>query len=161
MRILGIDPALTSLGYGIIESDGPKIRYSHSGLIRTSASTPIHKRLHHITSEISKILELYNPVKIAMEETFMNTNAASSLKLGYVRGALMALFGGNAAPYFEYKPNLIKKTLVGVGHADKDQVIHMIRIVLSGAPDKLSSDEADALAVAYTCLVHSGQGCNQ
>lgn len=156
IKILGIDPALTKLGYGLIINEAPKIRYVASGVISTAASTPIHKRLYYISSEIEKLLDLYKPDKIAMEETFMNTNAASSLKLGYVRGALMSLFGGQDTPYFEYKPNLIKKTLVGVGHADKDQVIHMIKIVLSGAPEKLSSDEADALAVAYTCLVHSG-----
>lgn len=156
MKILGIDPALTSLGYGIILSDAPKIRYIDSGVVRTSASTPIHKRLYQITSKIDGLLDIHQPDKIAMEETFMNTNAASSLKLGYVRGALMSIFGGKTTPYFEYKPNLIKKTLVGVGHADKDQVIHMIKVVLSNISGELSSDEADALAVAYTCLVHSG-----
>lgn len=155
MKILGIDPALTNLGYGLIASEAPKIRYIASGVIRSSASTPIHQRLHYIASEVEKLIAIHKPDKISMEETFMNTNAVSSLKLGYVRGALMAIFGGQETPYFEYKPNLIKKTLVGVGHADKNQIIHMIKIVLTAAPDTLSSDEADALAVAYTCLVHS------
>ena len=154
MKILGIDPALTKLGYGIIVNDAPKIRFVTAGVISTNASTAMHKRLHYISSEITKIVDLHEPDLIAMEETFVNMNPSSSLKLGYVRGALMSIFGGKTTPYFEYKPNLIKKTLVGVGHAEKEQIIHMIKIVLSGAPESLSPDEADALAVAYTALVH-------
>jgi crossover junction endodeoxyribonuclease RuvC len=153
MKILGIDPALTRLGFGVIQIKHPKIYYVASGVVETKASTDMHKRLAHITNEIRGIIEHHNPDFIAMEETFINKNAGSSLKLGYVRGAIMALIGNYDKPYFEYKPNLIKKTVVGVGHAEKHQVSHMIQLIISGTPSLTYLDEADALAVAYTCSV--------
>ena len=151
--ILGIDPALSSLGYGVIRTEGSKIRYIDSGANKTSASEPMHNRLYKISNAIEQIILLYKPDVIAMEESFVNKNPSTSLKLGYARGALMALIGGLNVPYFEYKPNLIKKTVVGTGHAEKEQVMHMMKIILSNSPVTLSSDEADALAVAYTCWV--------
>lgn len=151
--ILGIDPALSNLGYGIIRSQGNKISYIDSGTIKTSASESMHNRLYKLSSSIEQVILLNRPDVIAMEESFVNKNPSTSLKLGYARGALMALIGGMQIPYYEYKPNLIKKTVVGTGHADKEQVIHMMKIILSGSPEKLTSDEADALAVAYTNFV--------
>jgi crossover junction endodeoxyribonuclease RuvC len=156
MKILGIDPALASLGYGVIINQPPKITYLTSGTIITKPSQLMHKRLAIICEEIEGLIDLHKPDAIAMEETFINNNPTTSLKLGYVRGAIMALIGRYDIPFFEYKPNLIKKTVVGVGHAEKEQIIHMVKIILSGAhTTELKSDAADALAVAYTCLVHS------
>jgi crossover junction endodeoxyribonuclease RuvC len=153
MKILGIDPALASLGWGIIKLESPKVNYLASGVIKTRASELMHKRLHYIVSTIQHIIESYNPDLIAMEETFINMNAISSLKLGYVRGAIMSLIGSFEKPYFEYKPNLIKKTVVGGGHAEKQQMAHMIKLIISGTPALKNFDEVDALAVAYTCSV--------
>lgn len=153
MKILGIDPALTCLGWGVIKLNSPKINYVASGVVKTKADTDMYKRLAYISNEIQNIIELHDPDYIAMEETFVNKNAASSLKLGYVRGAIMALIGKYDKPYFEYKPNLIKKTIVGVGHAEKHQVDHMVKLIISGTPSLGALDEADALAVAYTCSV--------
>lgn len=157
MRILGIDPALTCLGWGIIRAEPPKIHYVSSGVVKTDGKTLIHSRLAHIVCSIEQIIELYKPEAIAMEETFVNVNVASSLKLGYVRGALMSVFGKTGLPYYEFLPNKIKKTIVGVGHAEKEQVKHMIKIIMSGAVEHITLDEADALAAAYTCLVHQKQ----
>ena len=103
---------------------------------------------------IDKIIELYKPDLISMEETFININAGSSLKLGYVRGALMAVIGRSTLPFYEYAPNKIKKSIVGVGHADKEQVKHMVQTIISGSNSDMSFDESDALAAAYTCLVN-------
>jgi crossover junction endodeoxyribonuclease RuvC len=153
MKILGIDPALASLGWGLIKLNSPKINYITSGLVKTKPTDLMHKRLYHIVDTIENIIETHNPDLIAMEETFINKNASSSLKLGYVRGAVMALIGKVDKPYFEYTPNLIKKTVVGSGHAEKQQMAHMIKIILSGIPDLKNLDEIDALAVAYTCSV--------
>ena len=89
-----------------------------------------------------------------MEETFVNKNAASSLKLAYVRGALMAVIGKARIPFYEYAPNKIKKTIVGTGHAQKEQVMHMVKMIISGDTSNISNDESDALAIAYTCLVN-------
>lgn len=154
MRILGIDPALGCLGWGIIESNSPKIHYIKSGIVKTDANMAIHLRLAFIVSSIENIIIEYQPGIIAMEETFLNINAASSLKLGYVRGALMAVIGKTNLPYYEFMPNKIKKTIVGVGHADKNQVKHMVKMIISNINDSISLDEADALAIAYTCFVH-------
>lgn len=154
MKILGIDPALTILGWGIIQSNSPKINYISSGLIKTDAGALIQNRLAHIVTSIEEIIGIYKPDAIAMEETFVNSNAGSSLKLGYVRGAIMALVGKINLPYYEFLPNKIKKAIVGVGHADKNQVKHMVKIIISGNMEHITFDEADALAIAYTCLVY-------
>ena len=153
MKILGIDPALTSLGWGLIKLNPPKINYVASGLVKTKPTELMHKRLYNIVATIENIIETYNPDLIAMEETFINKNATSSLKLGYVRGAIMSLIGKFDKPYFEYTPNLIKKTVVGSGHAEKHQMAHMIKLIISGAHNLKNLDEVDALAVAYTCSV--------
>jgi crossover junction endodeoxyribonuclease RuvC len=154
MKILGIDPALTRLGWGVIQCDPPRVRYIGSGIVKTDSKDPMQKRLHTLSGSIEQIINLHRPDLVAMEETFINMNANSSLKLGYVRGALMSLIGKYDLPFFEYKPNAIKKAVVGVGHAEKDQVLHMIKIILTAAPHLEYFDEADALAVAYTCSVH-------
>ena len=154
MKILGIDPALSCLGWGIIQLDSPKINYIDSGIIKTKADTALHLRLSNITGVIEQIIDLHKPQAIAMEETFININAGSSLKLGYVRGALMAIIGKTQLPFYEYAPNKIKKTIVGAGHAQKEQVKHMINMIISGSTNHICFDEADALAVAYTCLAH-------
>lgn len=154
MKILGIDPALTCLGWGIIRSNSPKIEYIDSGLIKTSTKELMRYRLSTIASSVEAIIDLYKPDAIAMEETFINKNPVSSLKLGYVRGALMATIGKTDLPYFEFLPNKIKKTIVGVGHAEKEQVKHMVKIIISGIAKDISFDESDALAIAYTCMVN-------
>ncbi len=154
MKILSIDPALTCLGWGVIQSKPPKIEYIDSGLIKTASSELMQNRLATISTEIEKIIDLHKPDAIAMEETFVNKNAASSLKLAYVRGALMSTIGKTKLPYFEFLPNKIKKTIVGVGHAEKEQVKHMVKMIVSGSLANISYDESDALAIAYTCLVN-------
>lgn len=151
MRILGIDPALTCLGWGVIELKNPKINYVNSGVIKTKPATSMHLRLSNIVENIEGIIDLYKPQAIAMEETFVNMNASSSLKLAYVRGALMAAIGKTDLPFYEYAPNKIKKTIVGTGHADKEQIKHMVNIIISGNTEHIGFDEADALAIAYTC----------
>ena len=155
MKILGIDPALTCLGWGIIESKPPKIQYIDSGLVKTTPKELMWHRLYKISSSIEMIINLHKPDAIAMEETFVNKNPSSSLKLGYVRGALMSIIGKTNLPYFEYSPNKIKKTIVGVGHAEKEQVKHMVKMIVSGIDkEDISLDESDALAIAYTCQVN-------
>lgn len=155
MYILGIDPALVRLGWGIISQNGSQIKYINSGICTTKNDMPIYKRLSYISEHITKLIDTYKPSVVAMEETFINMNATSSIKLSYVRGAIMALIGKYDLPFYEYKPNLIKKTVVGVGHADKDQILYLMNIIVSGTPDSINSDEADALAIAYTCLVQN------
>lgn len=155
MIILGIDPALASLGWGVISDDGTKLKYLASGLIKTKADELIQNRLAYIANSLEKIINEYKPSLISMEETFVNSNAVSSLKLAYVRGAIMALIGRRNINFSEFKPNLIKKTVVGVGHAEKAQIVHMIKILLPGSSNIKNFDEADALAIAYTGSIYS------
>lgn len=155
MIILGIDPALASLGWGVISDDGTKLKYLASGLIKTKADELIQNRLAYIANSLEKIIDEYKPSLISMEETFINSNAVSSLKLGYVRGAIIALIGRRNINFSEFKPNLIKKTVVGVGHAEKAQIVHMIKILLPGSSNIKNFDEADALAIAYTGSIYS------
>lgn len=155
MRILGIDPALTSLGWGIIEAHLPKIHFISSGLVKTKADHELHLRLSEISTKIRSIINQHQPDAVAMEITFLNNNATSSLKLAYVRGTIMSIIGELQIPYYEYSPNQIKKTLVGAGHAQKEQLKYMLRMILSGLHADISLDEADALATAYTCLANT------
>lgn len=117
MKILGIDPALTYLRWGIIKINSPKIFYIDSGIIKSSALEQMHKRLANIRIELKKIIEINLLEAIAMEETFINMNMLLLL-LNLVRGAIMSLIGEYDLPFCEYKPNSIKKAIVGVGHAE-------------------------------------------
>ncbi|MGI4776417.1 MAG: crossover junction endodeoxyribonuclease RuvC [Janthinobacterium lividum] len=155
MIILGIDPALGSLGWGVVCEESNKFKYLNSGTIKTLPAQLMHLRLATITTKLEKIIEQFKPDIVAMEETFINSNATSSLKLGYVRGAVMALIGRNKLDYIEFKPNLIKKTVVGAGHADKCQIMHMVKLLISGSINIKSFDESDALAIAYTGNIYS------
>lgn len=147
MIILGIDPALTQTGWGIISSNKNTISFIACGTIKTNASDPLSQRLFHIHQEIKKVIELYKPDEVAIEETFVNKNPLSSLKLGHARGALMlsaAIFG---LKIHEYSSTAVKKAIVGVGRAEKNQVGVMIKFLLPKSTPK-TEDEADALAVA-------------
>lgn len=154
MKILGIDPALTSLGWAIIEAKPPKINYLAGGLVTTKSTEKMVHRLAFIANSIEIIIQEHQPTMVAMEETFINKNPISSLKLAYVRGLIMGIVGKYDLPFYEFLPNKIKKTLVGVGHAEKTQIKQMVKIVISHLSKDISSDEADAIAVAYTCLVY-------
>jgi len=153
MRIFGIDPGLQRTGWGVIDVSGSRLIHVSHGVIQTKPSEPTPARLHMIFEELTKMLTLWQPVTAAIEETFVNKNPASALKLGLARGVGMmapARFGVEVA---EYPANLVKKSVVGAGHADKTQVQAMIKVLLPGV--EASSDAADALAVAI-CHAHHG-----
>ncbi|WP_425360188.1 MULTISPECIES: crossover junction endodeoxyribonuclease RuvC [unclassified Candidatus Tisiphia] len=153
MVILGIDPSLAGMGWGVIDTN--PLKYLASGVIKTKSSELMHKRLAFITTSLQKVITQYQPVIVAMEETFVNMNSVSSLKLGYARGAVMSLIGGYDVAFQEFKPNVIKKSVVGYGHAEKNQVLQMIKLLLPGAVAISNFDEADALAVAYVCFAYT------
>lgn len=153
MIILGIDPAISRTGWGVISCIGNRLEYLASGAIDTSAQDLLVARLAIISSQIENIISNFKPDLVAMEEVFVNKNPLSSLKLSHARGAIMAMVGRADIPLLEFAPNKIKKTIVGVGKAEKAQVIHMINILMPSAKI-VKSDEADALAVAYTGWVY-------
>jgi len=145
--ILGIDPALTQTGWGIISCYQNHLSFIACGTITTNQKQPLDERLHQIYQSISKVINLYKPDEIAIEETFVNKNAVSSLKLGHARGVLMLSGAIAGLKIYEYASTSIKKTVAGVGRADKNQIGVMIKYLLPQAVVK-SEDEADALAVA-------------
>ena len=152
MRVLGIDPGLERTGWGIIDHQGSRLTFVAAGMIKSKASETMAVRLCRIDAELTKVLEAYKPETAAIEETFVNTNSASSLKLGQARGVAIlspARFGLEVA---EYAANTVKKSVVGAGHAAKDQVQMMIKVLLPTSGE-LAADAADALAVAI-CHAH-------
>lgn len=154
MRIIGIDPGLTKTGWGLIESEGNRLTYVSCGLIRTTLTLSLAERLNQIDAGLADILNRFKPDMAAVEETFVNKNAASALKLGQARGVAMVAPARFGIPVSEYPANLVKKSIVGAGHADKGQMGMMIRVLLPSCGD-IGEDEADALAVAITHAHHA------
>jgi len=147
MSIIGIDPGLSMTGWGIINMRGNKLEYIASGTIKTNPSDNIGYRLKKIYTELCDVIKLHNIAECAIEETFVNKNPSSSLKLGQARGiAILAASNANIN-VTEYAPRLVKKALVGTGRAEKHQVAIMVKHLLPRVI--LNTDhESDALAVA-------------
>ncbi|MDX2082707.1 MAG: crossover junction endodeoxyribonuclease RuvC [Rickettsiales bacterium] len=147
MKILGVDPGLTKTGLGIIEVKNNSLHFIASATIHTSPSDFLSNRLQKFHQNLVEFISLHQPNEAAIEETFINNNPVSSLKLGHARGALILTLGLCNLKVAEYSTTAVKKAVVGVGRADKDQIQAMIKILLPKAGFK-SEDEADALAVA-------------
>ncbi len=150
IKILGIDPGSINTGYGIIESRGNHNKHIKNGVIRIKAKT-LAEKLKIINSEITTIIKTFEPDEIAIEKVFMYRNADSALKLGQARGAAITACAINDIPLFEYSANQVKQACVGKGHATKEQVQHMIKILLCLDTTPVT-DAADALAIALTGL---------
>ncbi|MEN9755581.1 MAG: hypothetical protein RLZ07_1963 [Pseudomonadota bacterium] len=155
VRILGIDPGLRNTGWGMIAQDGSKLSFIACGTIKSDEKTSLAERLKQLHDGLSEIVASYTPDEAAVEETFVNKDARATLKLGQARGVALlvpALAGLSVA---EYAPNLVKKTIVGAGHADKDQIHMMVKVLLPKS-DAKTPDAADALAIALTHAQHRG-----
>ncbi|HEY1735141.1 MAG TPA: crossover junction endodeoxyribonuclease RuvC [Methylovirgula sp.] len=154
IRILGIDPGLRNMGWGVIELAGSHLLYIASGTIRSNDRAALASRLCALHENLREIVAAYGPHEAAIEEVFVNRDAQSTLKLGQARGIALVVPALAGLPVVEYAANKIKKTVVGVGHAEKTQVILMVRALLpkwqSEGAAKASADAADALAVAIT-----------
>lgn len=146
MRILGIDPGLRIAGWGIIDVSGPKVSYVAHGTCMGRGNT-LAERLAQLYREMDNVVCTYMPHIAAIEKTFVNKDAAGTLKLGQARGVVMVVPALHNIAVVEYAPNTVKKTVVGAGHADKTQVQYMIKMLLPKANVK-SADAADALAIA-------------
>lgn len=153
--ILGIDPGLRHTGWGLIRQEDNRLSFVAAGRINPPADLPMAERLKTLACELQKIIALHTPDEAAIEETFMNNNAVSALKLGQARGAAMLTAAQAGLSVAEYAANKIKQTVTGYGHADKTQIGAMIKILLPQS-GKLSPDAADALAIAI-CHAHHGQ----
>ena len=153
VRILGIDPGLRRTGWGIIESEGNRLTFVGCGSVEPDNDLPLASRLVAIHEGLTAVLANFSPAEAAVEQTFVNKDGVATLKLGQARGVAMlapAMFGITVA---EYAPNQVKKTVVGAGHADKNQIAVMLKILLPKADPK-SADAADALAIAITHAHH-------
>jgi len=153
MRILGIDPGLRNLGWGVIDMQGNRLSHIASGICRPEG-VELALRLLSLHGLLSEIVARFAPDEAAVEQTFVNRDGAGTLKLGQARGIAMLVPAQAGLPVGEYAPNTVKKTVVGVGHADKVQVAHMVRLQLPGANPE-GPDAADALAIAI-CHAHHG-----
>ncbi len=152
MRLLGLDPGLRVTGWGVIDVDDNRLRHVADGVVKTDTRTPIGERLCQLDRGLFEIIDRFRPDEAAVEEAFVNRNAVSTLKLGQARGVVLLVPSRAGLPVAEYLPNLVKKTVVGTGHATKDQVQMMVRTLLPGA-SRGTPDAADALAVAI-CHAH-------
>ncbi|MFM8185886.1 MAG: crossover junction endodeoxyribonuclease RuvC [Alphaproteobacteria bacterium] len=155
MRIIGIDPGLTKTGIGIIDVKNNSIAYVFSTTIHTSPDDDMAVRLKFFHDSLLQIIQLYQPDLASIEETFVNKNPMSSLKLGHARGSIILTLGLCNIKVHEYSATSVKKTIVGVGRAEKHQVQAMIKILMPKANFK-TEDEADALAIALCHHHQSG-----
>lgn len=147
-RILGIDPGSRITGWGVIDSDGRHSRHIASGCIRTEGDD-LPQRLGEIYRGVHQVVLEYRPAEMAVEQVFVAKNASSALKLGQARGAAICAGVAEGLPVAEYTPRMVKQSVVGAGGAEKEQVEHMVRMLLN-LREPLAADEADALAVALS-----------
>jgi len=155
MRLIGLDPGLRHTGWGVVEAVGNRLIHVADGVIDAQAAPPLAERLVDLFRQLNAILARFAPDQAAVEESFVNKNPASTLKLGVARGVVLLAPAERGIPVFEYSANLIKKSVVGVGHADKQQIQMMVKRLLPGAALE-AADAADALAVAI-CHAHHAQ----
>ncbi len=152
MRVLGLDPGLRHTGWGVIEADGNRLRHIANGVIHSDENGSMAERLMQLNEGVARVVAEYKPDEAAVEETFVNKNPLSTLKLGHARGVVMLAPAQAGIPVAEYSANLVKQSVVGNGHAQKEQVAMMIRVLFPGC-ELAGGDAADALAVAV-CHAH-------
>jgi len=153
VRILGLDPGTRATGYGVIEKRENRFFFVTCGVIRTSAKTPLPDRLREIHAGVTEVIKEYGPSQAAVEDIFTAVNPRSALKLGHARGVIILAAMEHDLPVHEYSPRSVKQSVTGYGQAPKEQIQHMVRILLnlSAAP---SHDAADALAIALCHANH-------
>ncbi len=151
-RFIGLDPGLRRTGWGVIDSDGHRLSHVANGTVRSDNGAALPQRLMQIHDGLREVIAAWAPDTAAVEEIFVNRNPVSTLKLGQARGVVLLIPALAGLEVGEYAPNLIKKSVVGSGHAGKEQILAMVRMLLPGA-DIDSQDAADALAVAI-CHAH-------
>ncbi len=153
IRIIGIDPGLRRTGWGIVETDGVRLAYIASGHVGSTSDEALAYRLREIFEGLSGVISSFKPAEAAVEETFVNENARATLKLGQARGMALLAPALKGLAVAEYPPNLVKKSVVGTGHAEKRQIQAMVGFLLPKARFE-SADEADALAIAICHANH-------
>ena len=162
MRVLGIDPGLRNLGWGVIDVTGARVSHVANGICHSAPGDAVGDlalRLVSLFTQLTEVLRHYAPDEAAVEQTFVNKDAVATLKLGQARGIALLVPAQAGITVGEYAPNTVKKTIVGVGHAAKAQIDHMVRIHLPGV-QITGPDAADALAIAI-CHAHHLQSAGR
>jgi crossover junction endodeoxyribonuclease RuvC len=155
MRILGLDPGLRHTGWGVVEAHGSRLRFLAAGAVHSDLRETLPARLDQIYRGLSDVIERWRPDEVAVEQTVVNRNAGSSLKLGHARGVVLLAAAHGAAIVAEYGSMEVKRAVTGTGHAEKVQVAMMVKVLLPGC-DAAGGDATDALAVAV-CHAHHAQ----
>lgn len=153
-RIIGLDPGLRQTGWGVIDVEGSRLAHVANGRVQSDGDRSLSERLRELFDGLTAVLQDWEPVAAAVEETFVNKNPTSTLKLGQARGIALLVPALHGVPVAEYTPNHVKKSVVGTGHAGKEQIHAMVRLLLPGV-QITGPDAADALAVAI-CHAHHG-----
>lgn len=153
IRILGLDPGLRLTGWGVIDTEGNRLKFVASGTIKPPTDEELSKRLLCLHDEIKKLIDEYAPDEAAVEETFVNAGPRSALLLGQARGVCLLAPASCGLRVGEYAANAVKKSVVGAGHADKKQVQMMIKVLMPTATFN-GADAADALAIAVAHAHH-------
>ncbi|AGA64336.1 Crossover junction endodeoxyribonuclease RuvC [Liberibacter crescens BT-1] len=156
-RIIGIDPGLQRTGWGVIDIMGQNMKFVSSGTISSTVKTSLAFRLRKLYEELTHVVKTWHPEQAAVEEVFVNKDAVATLKLGQARAIALLVPAIEGLPVSEYAPNTIKKSIIGVGHGEKQQIHKMLPILMPGV--KFSgSDAADALAIALCHAYHVTSG---
>ena len=150
MRILGIDPGLGTMGWGVIDTDGVKHRLIQYGAILTQPGQPLPQRLRAIFKGVNQLMETFQPEDVAFEELFFSKNITTGMAVSAARGVALVAVAEKTDNLFEYTPMQIKQAITGYGKADKHQIQMMVRLMLSMNETPRPDDAADALAVAIT-----------
>ena len=150
MVILGIDPGLARLGYGVIEVDGDKRRVIQFGMLTTPAGVPMPKRLQQLWRGMNQLMDTYKPDEVAFEELFFSKNITTGMSVSMARGVALVAVAERTENLYEYTPMQLKQAVTGYGGADKHQVQMMVKILLNMKEIAKPDDAADALAVALT-----------
>ena len=156
-RILGVDPSLVRCGWGVVDVRGTKLTHIAHGVVKPPTRAPLPDRLQHLFLEIGRIIDDTSPASVAVEEAFMKDNAQSALKLGQARASAILAATSRGIGVGEYAPRSVKQAVVGTGGATKDQVAHMMNVLMPGLGLK-AGDEADALAIAVCHSHRLGSG---
>lgn len=155
IRILGVDPGLRNTGWGVIDCVGSRLVFVACGRVRSDERLTLAQRLAQLHEGLAEVIAAHAPHEVAVEETFVNRDPQSALKLGQARGVALMTPARVGLPVAEYAANLVKKTVTGAGHAEKRQIALMVKVLLPRS-DAESPDAADALAVAITHAQHRG-----
>ena len=148
MRILGIDPGIATVGFGVIDSEGSKLTLVNYGVITTPANTSLSSRLDQIYDDLTELIGAFSPEAIACEELFFNTNITTGISVAHGRGVIILACHKAGIPTYEYTPLQVKQSVVGYGRAEKKQVIYMVKRLLNMKIEPKPDDAADALAIA-------------